>query len=145
MKRKIQSVLQLARYQVGDSAFWVSLRPQNANPEIPEESHWMLDCHPKTLYEQGPLKKFWPRNMKLPKLHHQDFDQIMNLLRSDLIVEEFLVADLIRSRSTGEFIYSNPDCEWMPETLLFDTIVAARRERSRIAKMLKRWTSESVK
>lgn len=138
----ISSVLELARYQVGESAWWVTLRLKEPINPLKEDQHWMIEAHPKLLYERGPYKKNWTYRSKLPKLQHLDFQGIVGLLTSDLVVERFDICDVIRSQDTGEFFYSNEDDEWMPESCLFDTITAARRERARIMRMLKKWIQD---
>lgn len=139
MPRKIQSVLELARYKVGDTAWWVILRPLEPSPIIAEEDEWMEEHHPKILYTRGPYKKMWPYHAKLPRLHHIDFEYVVNLLRSRFEIETFDICEIIRSSDTGEFFYCNSEDEWMPESHLFDSSAAARRERSRIKRLLKRW------
>ena len=141
MPRKISSVLELARYKVGDYAWWVAFQCKNPTHELSEDEEWMIhdDIHPKTLWEHGPYRTRWPFRAKLPRLHHVDFNGVIGLLTSDLVVERFDICDIIRSNDTGEFYYSNPNDEWMPEGYLMDTDVAARRERTRILKMIKRW------
>lgn len=137
--RKMISAIELARYKVGDSAWWVSLRYRDPLPNLPEEAAWVLNCHPKVLYE-GPYKSNWPFRAKLPRLHHIDFAGIVALLTSEFVVEKFDVCEILRSQDTGEFYCSNQNDEWMPETSLFDTDIAANRERTRIVKMMKKWT-----
>lgn len=140
----MSSVLELARWKVGESAWWVALRYHEPLPDLPPEAAWMQNCHPKALYEHGPYKQFWPFRAKLPRLHHVDFTGIVTLLTSEFVVERFDVCEIIRSSDTGEFFYSNQDDEWMPEAFLFDTAIAARRERTRIVKMMKRWAESQI-
>lgn len=139
MAKRIQSVTELARYRVGDTAYWVTIRPLKAMPELDEEDKWMDTHHPKVLYSRGPAKDIWPYRNKLPRLHHSDFSGIVNLLRSELVVESFPVCEIIRCHNTGEFFYGNSDDEWMPESNLFDTDTAAIRERNRITRMIRNW------
>lgn len=139
LPRKIVSVLELARYKIGGSAWWVVLRYNSPLPKLSESAAWMHNCHPKVLYENGPYRYRWPYKAKLPKLHHADFSTMLTLLTSELIVEKFDICEVIRSNDTGEFFYSNQDDEWIPESSLFDTHMAARREHNRIIKMIKRW------
>lgn len=140
MSKRIKSVIELAHYSVGDTAYWVIIRPLKAMPELTADNKWMEDHHPKALYSRrGPARKVWPYHAKLPKLSQIDFEEVVNLLRSELVVEPFQVCDIIRSRDTGEFFYQNSDDEWMPESHLFDTNTAARNEKKRIKRMIKRW------
>jgi len=145
MRGRIQSVLELARYKVGDTAWWVVLRPKEAVPEIEEDDKWMTDHHPKVLYERGPYRLVWKSSSTalLPRVHHADFTLLTSLITSRLVIEPFVVCDLIRSKDTGEFFYSNSDNEWMPESCLFDTNVAARREQLRLLRMLKKWLNQA--
>lgn len=138
---KMSSALELSRYKVGNSAWWVTLRYQDPLPELPKEAAWMMNCHPKALYEHGPYKNYWPFRAKLPRLHHVDFSGVVTFLTSEFMVEKFDVCEVIRSQDTGEFFYANQDDEWMPEPSLFDTIIAARRERTRVVKMMRRWVN----
>jgi hypothetical protein len=144
--RKVKSVLELGRYNVGDTAWWVTVRyinePAIEFEDVPEDMQWMLECHPKEMYTRGPFKKHWNKNKKLPKLHHADFLGIVPLITSDLMVEQFKITDIIRSNLTGEYYYGNEDDEWMPQSNLFDTKAAAYKERNRIINMLRRWVEE---
>lgn len=137
-QRKIKSVTELAKYRVGDVAWWVILRRRDDLPELPKEDRWMTSHHPKALYEWGPGKAVWGKAL-LPKLQHVDFGNIVTLLTCKILVDQFPVCDIIRSKNTGEFFYSNPDDEWMPEQYLMDTKVEAERERSRILRLFKKW------
>lgn len=137
--RKILSVLELARYTVGNLVWRVTLQYEPL-PDLSEDDFWMENCHPKVLFE-GPYKSHWPKNIKLPRLHCNDFDSIIAILMADLDIEPFEICEVIRSSDTGEFFYCNQDDEWMPESSLFDTDIAARRERTRIMNMMKRWAS----
>jgi hypothetical protein len=143
MSRKIKSVLELSRYKVGDVAWWVVIRGK-PEPEITEANQWMTQTsiHPKTLYKGGPYEPLWNRKALLPKLQHQDFNTIVGLLTSDLVIEQFVVCDLVRSRDTGEFYYENERNEWMPEGQLLDTKIAAERERTRVRRLLRKWIDE---
>lgn len=144
--RKVKSVLELGRYRLGDIAWWVTIRYVKEAAvdieELPEDMQWLLECHPKELYTRGPYKKHWNKNQKLPKLHHMDFMGIVPLLTSDLMIEQFAISQIVRSSQTGEYYYGNDNDEWMPQSNLFDTRVAADRERTRIIKMLRRWMEE---
>jgi hypothetical protein len=141
-RKRVKSVLELGRYQIGDSAYWVTFRRLKSVPDIPEKFEWMLECHPKVIYERGPYKKLWDNKKKLPKLHHEDFNVVVSLLQFTMVIEEFQITDIIRSNNTGEYYYSNSDDEWMPESNLFDSMTAARREKNRIAKMINNWSKK---
>ncbi len=141
-QRKIRSVLDLARYRVGDVAWWVVLRPIKALPDLADDQQWMLrsHVHPKVLYKNdGPYAALWPRKAVLPKLQHMDFASVVSLLTSELTVEQFPVCDLVRSRDTADFYFSNDDGEWILEAHLMDTKIAADRERSRILRLIRKW------
>jgi hypothetical protein len=141
MKKKVTSVLELARYKAGQIAFWVALRTEEAPPVLPRSCRWMMEVHPKIFFDGGPYRKLWPSQAKLPKLHAADFNCVVGLLRSQLVTEEFLIHQVIRSTDTGEFYYSNPDDEWMPESYLFDTEVAARKEQQRVMRLMRKWAN----
>lgn len=142
MTRRINSVIEIAKYRVGDLAYWVTIRPLEQMPSIPIEDAWMLNHHPKFMYTRGPAKQLWPYRKNLPKLHHSDFEGIVNMLRSKVVVEEFPICEVVRCRNTGEFFYSNSDDEWMPESYLFDTDTAAIRERNRVVQMIRNWAND---
>ncbi len=137
-QRKIQSVTELAKFRVGDVAWWVILRPLNKMADLPEPDLWMKNHHPKALYEWGPGRPVWGKAL-LPKLQHFDFTNIVPLLTSKILVDQFPVCDILRSRDTGEFFYSNEDDEWMPESYLLDTKIRADREKARILRLFTKW------
>lgn len=141
MSKRIQSVIELAKYRIGDMAYWVSIRPLEQMPELEDEDLWMTEYHPKVLYTRGPAKKMWPYRAKLPKLHHVDFEDVVELLTSEFVIEQFEICNIVRSNDTGEFLYSNDDDEWMVENDLFDTNTAATKEKNRIKNMIRRWAS----
>ena len=141
MNRKVTSVLELSRYKVDTTVYWLALRIKAPVPELSEEAIWLTTVHPKELY-LGPYKKLWSSNAKLPKLHHVDFNTIVSILVSELCIEEFPIKEIIRSQDTGEFFYANGDDEWMPEQCLFDTTTAAKREKSRVLKLIRNWTNQ---
>lgn len=139
MTNKISSILELARYKTNELVYCVSLSCAYPLPDLTEEEAWLADAHPKELFS-GPFKKLWPFYAKLPRVAHYDFDIIINLLISKLLVEEFVVGSVMRSDYTGEFLYYNEeDDDWMPEKCLFDTTAAALRERTRILRLVQQW------
>jgi len=140
MHRKIQSVNELAKFRAGDSAWWVILRPVAAMSPLTEEDMWIQNHHPKTYFDRGYGKALWAsKKVALPKLQHMDFQTLVGVLTSKLVVEDFIVCDVIRSNDTGEFFYSNDTGEWMPESGLLDSKTAADREKTRILRMFQKW------
>ncbi len=141
-QRKIKSVTELANHRVGDVMWWVILRPTQIVPELNDDDRWMENHHPKVIYEWGPGKVIWGKAL-LPKMQHIDFGAIVSLLTNKLLVEQFTICDIIRSKNSGEFFYSNDSDEWMPESMLLDNKKSADREKSRILKMMKKWISNN--
>lgn len=142
MKHKVKSVLELGRYNIGDTAWWVVLRSKDVPGQLQDEDLWMDDYHPKVKVKRGPLKKLWKNGIALPRLHHIDFNCVFGLLTHKFTIEEFKVNEIYRSHNTGEYFYANEDKEWMPEAYLFDSIVAARREKTRILKIIRKWADQ---
>lgn len=142
-KGRIFSVLELSRYKIGDTVWWVVLR-NNPVPTVPEDDQWMEQHHPKILYERGPYQRLWTSKAMLPKLQHLDFGLVISLLTSELCVEPFMITEIIRSHDTAEFFYSNADDEWMPESNLFCTDIAARREKNRVLKLVRKWAASQA-
>jgi len=142
MNKKITSVLELSRYKVGHKAWWVVLRYSSPIPQLNSDEEWMLHTHPKTIYS-GPYKNTWQSKAKLPRLHHSDFNIVVSLLSSELVVEPFVINRITRSNQTGEFYYANADDEWMPESCLCDSQAAAVKERSRILRLMNKWLAEA--
>jgi hypothetical protein len=140
-KQRISSVLELSRYKIDETVWWVILRSKEPLPELSLEDAWMEDYHPRVLYGRGPYQKLWTSKALLPRLQHMDFAEIVSLITSEFKVEPFTITEIIRSTETGEFWYSNDDDEWMPEPCLFCTDIAAKRERNRILKLLKKWAT----
>lgn len=133
------NVFDVARYKIGDVAWWVNLSPIDEPQEIPEKDDWMKTHHPKVLFERGYYKPLWKTTAALPKLEKTDFLSLMHLLTCEFKISEFIVSSIARSHDTGEFFYANVFAEWMPESYLFDTKEAAVKEKKRIATMIKKW------
>lgn len=154
---KIKSVLELSRYKLNDSAYWVvfrrkpddgplGFRPKNVLTSVVRSEikgistddllYKLAENHPKEIHK-GP-----PRC--LPHLNHADFNNFANLINSEIIVEEFVIAEIRRSINTGEFLYMNKLGEWMPEIYLFDTAMAARDEKKRLLKKIHSWIKSNA-
>jgi len=142
MTKKIQSVLDLAKYHVGDTLWWVTLRPKEAKPTLEEDDEWIENYHPKVLFDRKFYRHCWPRKKILPRLHFMDFQYVISLLTSTLLVEQFIICNLTRSTDTGEFFYANQSDEWMPEEYLFESQENANRELKRIQRMVAHWSKE---
>lgn len=140
-QRRIKSVTELAKYRVGDVAWWIVLRPLTV-PNLIESDQWMKKHHPKAFYEWGPGKCLWGKAL-LPKLQHTDFAGVMSILTSKMLTDQFPICDILRSRDTGEFFYSNADDEWIPQSYLMDTKVLADKERTRIIRLIQRWVDNN--
>lgn len=132
-------VFEVARYKIGDVAWWVNLTAKDDPQEVPEKDDWMKKHHPKVLFERGLYKSLWKTTAALPKLEKTDFLSIMHILTCEMRISEFVVSSIARSNDTGEFFYSNLNTEWLPESNLFDTKEAATKERKRIIGLLKKW------
>lgn len=141
---KMKTVLDLAKWKVGDKPFWIVSRPMCSNPiPISDEDEWAFseEVHPKTLYKYG-IVKTWPYRHKLPRLHACDFQLIVEVLEMNLAIEPFEIGKVIRCPHTGEFICANSTGEeWMGESDLFETVSEARRERARIMALIREWTN----
>lgn len=101
----------------------------------------MAEVHPKVLFERGLASKSWKYRVHLPRLCALDFQYVTELLTSEPIVERFVIQEVARSQNTGEFYYMNVDQDWMPESALFETVPAAKREKDRIKKLFQLWAS----
>ena len=142
---KISSILQLSKWKPGDKPFWVVREPIGAQDTIINaEDEWAFsgDVHPKTLYEYKLLKGVWPPKLKLPKLSAPDFAFVVDLLTTELVVEVFEVIGVTHCNHTGEFIYQNTNEEWQPESNLFSTAAAAKKERARIKQLISKWAAK---
>lgn len=143
---KVKSVLELAKYKPGNALYWIITRPLGKEPVIKETDAWLFteSVHPKTPYQYGILKGVWPYKAKLPKLHASDFTLILEIITSEFVIEEFEIAKVVRCPHTGEFIYQNTTGEeWMPESLLFKSKAAAKKECDRIKKLIAKWAAKT--
>lgn len=140
MKTRLTDVRELSRFELGQHAWWVVLRPigrPNGSPEQVES--WMHASHPKVLFDRGIMSNLWTSKKKIPRLHAADFKLITELMTQDVRVEEFVVETVERSEHTGEFHYDNVYGEQMPEQSLFATRAAAVRERERLRELICEW------
>ena len=118
--RKIESVLDLAKFKVGDKPFWVVLRHIREPEPSPDASHrWMFrnNVHPKVRFRWSDwMRRVWPYKMTPPKLHAHDFEGIVKLVVCTLAIEEFEITAVTRCQNTGDFLYMNETgIEWLPE------------------------------
>jgi len=140
MTDRIKSVIELAKFKCSDIVYWVNFRPLvEPCTKITKENEWMMSHHPKVIHERG-VSKAWPRGRQLPKLHEVDFQAVVMLLTSVLMVQQFKIIDVARSTNTGEFFYLNDEEEFMPESYLFETEAAANKELARIKKLINKWS-----
>jgi hypothetical protein len=149
------SVFDIARYKIGSSAWLAVLRHPDGrisgdneisghSPLNDQNLAWMSERHPKILYEVGPFKKNWRSKSRLPRACGENFQMLMTLLTSKFIIEQFQICNIIRSSNTGEFMYSNDEDEWVHESALFDTRIAAENEHARIIKMIQKWVNSNT-
>ena len=143
-KGKIASVLELAKYKVGDILYWVIFRPVGAaGITIPPGEEWMMHAHPKVIHDRGLAKKIWKNRALLPKLCSVDFQYVVEVLTTEPVVESFEISRICRSFDTGEYYYANEEGEWMPEKYLFTAVSAAKREKKRIKDLFKKWAMQA--
>lgn len=140
---KITSVLELARYKVDETAYRVALIGNDTSKTYtPLHRHtWqedgLDDCRRKQLTEVRQ------KIGKLPHLCYKDYSILIPFLTADLLVVECKICSVYRCNDTGEFWYIDETDVHMPELYLFDTVVAARRERNRIIKQVKKWIDKN--
>jgi hypothetical protein len=137
---KVQSVLDLSKFKVGQTVYWLVFRPVGT-PKISPSScdPWMRREHPKVFFDRKIMTPLWKSKRRIPKLHASDFYLITQLVTQRPQVEKFTIKKIRRSRHTGEFSYVNQDGDRMPEKFLFVRRSEAIKERSRLQQMLSEW------
>ena len=132
-----KTILDLARYRLGQRVYWIVLRSQR-DPNCERLDEQMIDEHPwmRWRYKMMP----WNVPMKPPRTHPADTMMIMMLCLQKPRIEPFRIKNIARSANLGTFVYTGPGGMVMPEGLLFPTKKAARREIARIAKVFTAWT-----
>lgn len=144
---KITSVLELARYKIGETAYRVALisddasmhGAQAARTYSPLYKHTWLDDGCDKGYKRKQITNLRQKIGKPPHLSYEDYSILIPFLAADLLVVEYNVSLVYRCSDTGEFWYEDENGVKMPELYLFDTIVAARRERNKIVKQIRKW------
>jgi len=146
---KISSVLELAKWQVGSEAYWIINQPTVSVTKKLNKNLWArsINVHPKTIYERRFVTG-WPKDVGLPKIHALEFNNIVDLVTSQLSVGVFKVDSIYRCPDTGEFIYSTCNdgdfVESMPESCLFKTREEAQTELTRLFLMVKKWVDSNL-
>jgi hypothetical protein len=140
---KITSVLQLGKYKINDEPYWLSIVHPGAQAfEQDEDTKWVLDHHPKVIYDRK-MVNMWDislfKGRLIPKLHSVDFQSIMMMITGTFSVEPYKIENIARSEDTGEYYYMNDEGYWMPQAFLFDSPNAAYREKDRILSMIEKW------
>lgn len=138
--QKSKTIQDLAKWPLDTEVYWIVLRSIDAgNYELREDELWMTEVHPKVLYDRKVLPNVWNSKIKLPKLHALDFNDTLDMLCSQFVVEKFKITKLYRCPNTGECIYCSEFDEWMPESMLFEDEKSAIKEVQRIKRLFKRW------
>ena len=99
-KRRMASVLELAKYKIGDKAYWLVARPIRRPMLVPvnrKDWQWSLSVHPKIRFRLGFMKSVWPYPDDPPKLHACDFTHMIWLLTHTFRVEVFKINYVLRS------------------------------------------------
>mgnify|MGYP005614230063 CR=1 FL=1 len=138
----MKTIYDLAKFKVGESPYWIVLRPIKSLVEHDESASFLLEHHPKDYYTKGEGRSLWHYNNNLPKLSSEDFNIVVSMLRSHFSIEKFVICDINRSNNSGEFYYINEEAENMPESNLFKNMSDAVKEVKRIKKMMAGWASK---
>ena len=138
--QKIKSVLELSKYKVGQTVFWVVLRPVGTPKINPANCDaWMGREHPKVFFDRKIMTPLWKSKRRIPRLHAADFFLVTQLVTQRPVVEEFTIKKVRRSRHTGEFSYTNEQGDRMPETFLFSRRSEAEKEYNRVLNVVREW------
>lgn len=141
--KKVKSVLELSKYKVDQTVYWVVLRPVDQPRRSPLLcARWMRHEHPKVFFDRKIMSPLWKSKRRIPKLHAQDFMVVTQLFCQRLVVEEFIIKKIFRSPNTGEFGYANEHDDQMPESFLFGRRSDAANERLRLQQLLAEWTEQ---
>lgn len=136
--REKTTLMDLARYRIGQRAYWIVFRAERF-PEFERAEPWMKEEHPIVLWRHKIVP--WSVPMKPPRIHPVDTMAIMMLCGQKPKIEPFRITDVERSANSGMFLYTGPKGVVMPEGMLFPTKKAAQKEISRIARVFAAWTS----
>jgi len=131
------TIMDLARYRVGQRVWWVVFRGEGRLDRERKEE-WMSCEHPWILWRRRVLP--WTMPLNPPRAHPADTFAIMMLCWQQPKIEPFRITEVERSENCGEFIYTGSGGLRMPEGLLFPSKKVARKEVARIARMFAAWT-----
>ena len=132
------TIMDLARYKVGQRVFWLVFR-DDRKPEFERADPWMKKAHPWFLWRHKILP--WIVPMKPPRMHPADTLHVLMLCSQRPKIEPFRITRVTRCENTGEFLYKCAKGTVMPEGLLFPTRKRAQREMTRVAKLFAAWTA----
>jgi hypothetical protein len=135
--REKATILDLARFRVGQRAYWIVFR-FDRNPEFDRAEQWMKQEHPWLLWQHKIVQS--AVTMKPPRAHPGDTFAILMLLAQKPRIEPFRITEVERSANSGTFLYTGPKGMVMPEGLLFPSRAAAAKEVARVAKVFAQWT-----
>lgn len=137
---KIKSVIELARYPVGTTAWSIYMKNNSKNK--PESKLPSGISHPRTIYHANSWEH---KYSQIPKLHEDNMVTILDMINSRFIPDECVINNIIRDTETGEFMYYCVSCNdrcWLSESQIFDTRAAARIEINRIIGMMIEWLNK---
>ena len=132
------TIMDLARYKVGQRVFWIVFRTET-EPEFDRADSWLKKTHPWFLWKHKIVP--WLIRMEPPRMHPADTFCVLALCGQRPKIEPFRIRRVIRCPNSGEFLYKGPKGTVMPEGLLFPNRKRAEAEVSRIARLFATWTA----
>lgn len=145
-KKKIKSVIELAKYQAGEKVYFLDLVNNVYKNLLPSDLSWMTKCHPKVYYTEGVYKFNTQSKHVFPRLPSSRFGLLSAILSSHFITQSFNTTLIDRCKNTGEFYYFDGINEWHPETILFTSLPKTKAEKRRILNLIMDWviTNDSL-
>ncbi len=133
----IKSVTELAKYSIGDTLYYIYVSDpfNDLDSDYPQ---WMNFEHPNVLYSTNAYSSMWPYLQNYPKIAANGFESIIKLLSCELDICPFVIDKITRNTNTGQFNYFSKG-EVMPESILFESEISARKEINRINSLFKLW------
>ena len=136
---KPNPIMASAKYPLGSTVWFLGLEPPE-NYQLGEQYDSFMFEHPIFALSRTPLRHIWKSTRALPKLENESFDNIITLVTSRILVQSMVVESIERSENTGEFVYLDDELEiCLPEQILYSSRPEAKREQTRILKMVRDW------
>lgn len=144
MSNNQDQINSMAKYKIGSTIWFVDFA-EPCDIMLGESYDCFMSEHPYFTLTRTPYKHVWKSGRQIPKIEAQPFDNIVTLLVGKLAVRSVVVENILRSETTGEYVYLDSMATIsLPEQIVYSERCQAQKEKTRILKMIRDWATAQL-